>query len=191
MLYCKNNVKSTHPQSGILGENRYIYENALYLSDPFGNAGFESGVRTDRGVFRLRENIPCALYALEVTDEAYARAKRRADHMMNHGELYRFNSVGLLLCALHIRWNRRRHYFCSQFVSEVLQKSGSLDLPRHSTLMRPNDYAAMPQLRCLYSGRLAGLPQRQSMEMGEVESVVGLYLDVLLGAVKTSARRFF
>ena len=114
----------------------------------------------NRGVFRLRENIPCALYALEVTDEAYARAKRRADHMMNHGELYRFNSVGLLLCALHIRWNRRRHYFCSQF-------------------------------RCLYSGRLAGLPQRQSMEMGEVESVVGLYLDVLLGAVKTSARRFF
>ena len=78
----------------------------------------------NRGVFRLRENIPCALYALEVTDEAYARAKRRADHMMNHGELYRFNSVGLLLCALHIRWNRRRHYFCSQFVSEVLQKSG-------------------------------------------------------------------
>ena len=37
----------------------------------------------NRGVFRLRENIPCALYALEVTDEAYARAKRRADHMMN------------------------------------------------------------------------------------------------------------
>lgn len=199
MLYCKNNVKPTHPQSGILGENRYIYENALYLSDPFGNAGFESGVfpagpsreYLNRGVFRLQENIPCALYALEVTDEAYARAKRRADHMMNHGELYRFNSVGLLLCALHIRWNRRRHYFCSQFVSEVLQKSGSLDLPRHSTLMRPNDYAAMPQLKCLYSGRLAGLPQRQSMEMGEVESVVGLYLDVLLGAVKTGARRFF
>lgn len=145
----------------------------------------------------LVSNLVYALTGAEYThislafDEAYARAKRRADHMMNHGELYRFNSVGLLLCALHIRWNRRRHYFCSQFVSEVLQKSGSLDLPRHSTLMRPNDYAAMPQLKCLYSGRLAGLPQRQSMEMGEVESVVGLYLDVLLGAVKTSARRFF
>ena len=96
----------------------------------------------NKGVFRLRENIPCALYALEVSDEAYARAKRRAEHMMTHGELYRFNSLGLLLCAFHVRWNRRRHYFCSQFVSEVLQKSGSLDLPKHSTLMRPNDYAA-------------------------------------------------
>lgn len=89
----------------------------------------------NKGVFRLRENIPCALYALEVSDEAYARAKRRAEHMMTHGELYRFNSLGLLLCAFHIRWNRRRHYFCSQFVSEVLQKSGSLEhCPQHSNL---------------------------------------------------------
>lgn len=145
----------------------------------------------NRGVFRLRENIPCALYALEVTDEAYARAKRRADHMMNHGELYRFNSVGLLLCALHIRWNRRRHYFCSQFVSEVLQKSGALELPKPSTLMHPSDYAELPELRCLYRGTLAGLPQRQSMELGEVESVMGLYLNILLGAVKGRVRRLF
>ena len=145
----------------------------------------------NRGVFLMRENIPCALYALEVTDEAYTRAKRRADHMMNHGELYRFNSVGLLLCALHIRWNRRRHYFCSQFVSEVLQKSGALELPKPSTLMHPSDYAELPELRCLYRGTLAGLPQRQSMELGEVESVMGLYLNVLLGAVKGRVRRLF
>ena len=143
----------------------------------------------NKGVFRLRENIPCALFALEVTDEAYTRAKRRAEHMMAHNELYRFNSVGLILCALHIRWNRRRHYFCSQFVSEVLQKSGALDLPKPSTLMHPSDYAELPQLRCLYRGTLADLPQRQSMEMGEVESVMGLYLSVLLGAVRGGVRR--
>ena len=38
---------------------------------------------------------------------------------------------------------------------------------------------------------LAGLPQRQSMELGEVESVMGLYLNVLLGAVKGRVRRLF
>ena len=98
----------------------------------------------NRGVFLMRENIPCALYALEVTDEAYTRAKRRTQHMMHHGELYRFNSLGLLLCWMHIRWQRRRHYFCSQFVSEVLQKSGALELPKPSTLMHPSDYAELP-----------------------------------------------
>lgn len=145
----------------------------------------------NRGVFLMRENIPCALYALEVTDEAYTRAKRRTQHMMHHGELYRFNSLGLLLCWMHIRWQRRRHYFCSQFVSEVLQKSGALELPKPSALMHPSDYAELPELRCLYRGTLAGLPQRQSMELGEVESVMGLYLNVLLGAVKGRVRRLF
>ena len=145
----------------------------------------------NRGVFRLREDIPCALYALDVTEEAYLRARRRADHMMAHGELYRFNSLGLLLCALHIRWKRRRHYFCSQFVSEVLQKSGSLDLPKHSTLMHPNDYASLPQLRCLYQGRLGDLPQRQQMEMGEAESVIAVYLQYLLGTARHRVRSWF
>ena len=126
----------------------------------------------NRGVFLMRENIPCALYALEVTDEAYTRAKRRTQHMMHHGELYRFNSLGLLLCWMHIRWQRRRHYFCSQFVSEVLQKSGALELPKPSTLMHPSDYAKLPELRCLYRGTLADLPQRQSMELGEVEAAL-------------------
>ena len=130
----------------------------------------------NRGVFLMRENT---------------RAKRRTQHMMHHGELYRFNSLGLLLCWMHIRWQRRRHYFCSQFVSEVLQKSGALELPKPSTLMHPSDYAELPELRCLYRGTLAGLPQRQSMELGEVESVMGLYLNVLLGAVKGRVRRLF
>lgn len=138
----------------------------------------------NRGVFLMRENIPCALYALEVTDEAYTRAKRRTQHMMHHGELYRFNSLGLLLCWMHIRWQRRRHYFCSQFVSEVLEKSGSMQLPKYSTLMHPNDYTRLEQLRCVYEGPLAGLPQRRKMAFDESETVVSVYLGLALGLVR-------
>lgn len=145
----------------------------------------------NRGVFLMRENIPCALYALEVTDEAYTRAKRRTQHMMHHGELYRFNSLGLLLCWMHIRWQRRRHYFCSQFVSEVLEKSGAMELPKDSTLMHPNDYAQLPQLKCLYEGCLADLPQRKAMELGEAPTVVGVYLGLMLGLAKAGVRKIF
>ena len=145
----------------------------------------------NRGVFLMRENIPCALYALEVTDEAYIRAKRRTQHMMHHGELYRFNSLGLLLCWMHIRWQRRRHYFCSQFVSEVLEKSGAMELPKDSTLMHPNDYAQLPQLKCLYEGCLADLPQRKAMELGEVPTVVSVYLGLMLGLAKAGVRKIF
>ena len=145
----------------------------------------------NRGVFLMRENIPCALYALEVTDEAYTRAKRRTQHMMHHGELYRFNSLGLLLCWMHIRWQRRRHYFCSQFVSEVLEKSGALTLPKDSTLMHPNDYTQLPQLKRLYEGSLADLPQRKVMELGEAPTVVSVYLGLMLGLAKAGVRKIF
>ena len=145
----------------------------------------------NKGVFKLRENVPCALYALEVTDEAYDRARRRAEHMMAHGHLYRFNVLGLIFCWMHIRWQRRRHYFCSQFVSEVLQKSGSLELPKHSTLMHPSDYVEIPELKCLYQGPLVELPQRQQMEMGEAESVISVYLGLALGLLKTGVHKIF
>ena len=143
----------------------------------------------NKGVFRLRGDAPCALYALEVTDEAYVRARRRAEHMMARGELYRFNTLGLILCALHIRWQRRRHYFCSQFVSEVLEKSGAMELPKHSTLMHPNDYTRLEELRCVYKGTLAGLPQRQQMEFDQNDTVIGVYLGLALGLFHTGAAR--
>ena len=112
----------------------------------------------DRGVFRLRPDVPCALYALEVSEEAYTRARRRADHMMAHGNLYRFNV---------------------------------LELPKHSTLMHPNDYTTLQDLHCVYEGRLSGLPQRQNMDFGGDETVVSVYLGLALGLVKAGVRQIF
>ena len=190
LVYAVTGASYTHASMAFDEELNCLYSSTRKNGYTMFPAG-PSKEYLNKGVFRLRGDAPCALYALDVTDEAYVRARRRAEHMMARGELYRFNTLGLILCALHIRWQRRRHYFCSQFVSEVLQKSGALDLPKPSTLMHPSDYAELPQLRCLYRGALADLPQRQSMEMGEVESVMGLYLSVLLGAVRGGVRHLF
>lgn len=190
LVYAVTGASYTHASMAFDEELNCLYSSTRKNGYTMFPAG-PSKEYLNKGVFRLRGDAPCALYALDVTDEAYVRARRRAEHMMARGELYRFNTLGLILCALHIRWQRRRHYFCSQFVSEVLQKSGALELPKPSTLMHPSDYAELPELRCLYRGTLAGLPQRQSMELGEVESVMGLYLNVLLGAVKGRVRRLF
>lgn len=190
LVYAATGASYTHASMAFDAELSCLYSSTRKNGYTMFPAG-PSKEYLNKGVFRLRDNAPCALYALEVSDEAYSHALHRAEEFMRHSEEYSFNILGLILCALHIRWQRRRHYFCSQFVSEVLQKSGALELPKPSTLMHPSDYAELPELRCLYRGTLAGLPQRQSMELGEVESVMGLYLNVLLGAVKGRVRRLF
>ena len=119
--------------------------------------------------------------------------------MMAHGSLYQFNVIGLALCGMHIRWKRRRHYFCSQFVSEVLEKSGAMELPKHSTLMHPNDYTRLEELRCVVEpvkaavghhvlGTAAGTDVEQ-MEFDQNDTVIGVYLGLALGLFHTGAAR--
>ena len=190
LVYAATGASYTHASMAFDAELSCLYSSTRKNGYTMFPAG-PSREYLNRGVFLQRENIPCALYALEVSEEAYARARRRAEHMMNHGHLYRFNSLGLLLCWLHIRWQRRRHYFCSQFVSEVLEKSGAVDLPKDSTLMHPNDYTLLPQLKCLYKGRLVDLPQRKAMDLGETPSMVSIYTGLLVELLQRRAQRFF
>lgn len=145
----------------------------------------------NKGIFKIQKGIPCALYALEVPDEAYERAKRRTAHMVAHQDFYRYNTLGAILCAMNISWDRRRHFFCSQFVGEILQKSGAVDLPKTASLMTPCDYRELPGMRCLYQGHLEDLPQRQNMDLGEDETIVSIYLGLALGYARKKVRRFF
>ena len=190
LVYAVTGASYTHASMAFDEELNCLYSSTRKNGYTMFPAG-PSKEYLNKGVFRLRGDAPCALYALEVTDEAYVRARRRAEHMMARGELYRFNTLGLILCALHIRWQRRRHYFCSQFVSEVLEKSGAMELPKDSTLMHPNDYTQLPELKRLYEGSLADLPQRKVMELGEAPTVISVYLGLMLGLAKAGVRKIF
>lgn len=112
----------------------------------------------DYGFFSKYDYIPCALYELKVDDAAFESAKEKVDRMMDNAEEYRFSVMGMLMCFMHIPFNRKHHYFCSQFVSEVLTESEAMKLPKPPCLMRPADYALLPGLLCLFSGRLSSLP---------------------------------
>lgn len=64
-------------------------------------------------------------------------------------------------------------------------------LPKDSTLMHPNDYTLLPQLKCLYKGRLVNLPQRKAMDLGETPSMVSIYTGLLVELLQRRAQRFF
>lgn len=129
LVYAATGASYTHASMSFDAELSCLYSSTrknCYTMFPAG----PSKEYLNRGVFRLRDNAPCALYALEVSDEAYSHALCRAEEFMRHSEEYSFNTLGLILCGLHIRWQRRRHYFCSQFVSEVLEQSALWRCPR-------------------------------------------------------------
>ena len=145
LVYAATGASYTHASMAFDAELSCLYSSTRKNGYTMFPAG-PSKEYLNKGVFRLRDDAPCALYTLEVSDEAYFRALHCAEEFMRHSEEYSFNTLGLILCGLHIRWQRRHHYFCSQFVSEVLEQSGALALPKDSTLMHPNDYTLLPTL---------------------------------------------
>lgn len=110
-----------------------------------------------RGFYKKHRHIPCALYALDVPEDRYDQAKAEVTKIITRSEEYHFNIIGLVLCRMNIPFRRKRNFFCSQFVAEILHRSRALTLPKVPSLMRPSDYADLPQLQCLYRGTLQDL----------------------------------
>lgn len=104
------------------------------------------------------KTVPVAIYELQVSDETYDLAKQEVDDIIGNADDYHFNIIGLILCKMRIELRRKHHFFCSQFVSEVLTRSKALELPKVPALMRPSDYIRLPGLKCCYEGVIDDLP---------------------------------
>lgn len=126
-----------------------------------GRMPLPAGLRleyTDKGYYSEHGDIPCAVYELMVDDKAYYSAKRMVSEMMNQVDSYNYNVIGLLLCKLNISvYDREHHFFCSEFVGNVLTRSNALKLPKPPSLMRPNDYTNIPELSLCFQGKMEEL----------------------------------
>lgn len=104
----------------------------------------------------------CALYELAVDEDTYNSVKREVEQMMVQAQTYKFNAVGLILCKFGIPVRRKHNYFCSQFLGEVLIKNNAITLPKEPSLMRPVDYTFLPELSCIFEGKLSTLTKKCS-----------------------------
>lgn len=109
------------------------------------------------GYMGLHPDTACEVYELKISNLAYYKMKKRIDKMVVQAERYHYSLLGTLYCMFSIKHKRPNHYFCSQFIGELLKESGAAVLPKHESLMHPADYCVMPGCRLLYHGNIRGL----------------------------------
>lgn len=91
-------------------------------------------------------------YQLSVSDETYKKMKDRIEEFMAHRMEFRYTRIGVLFCVLRIPFKWKKHYFCSQFVAELLKESGEFSLQRKPQLYLPNDFCSeLPNSKSLLS----------------------------------------
>ena len=93
LVYAATGASYTHASMAFDAELSCLYSSTRKNGYTMFPAG-PSKEYLNKGVFRLRDDAPCALYALEVSDEAYFHALHRAEEFMRHSEEYSFNTLG-------------------------------------------------------------------------------------------------
>lgn len=101
-----------------------------------------------------RDPFPCQLYELEVSEKTYCTVKEMLERCVKHRSSFQYSKLGVVLCLLRIPFKRQHHYFCSQFVAEILMKAQAVRLKKNSTLYHPGDFQNMPGMRLYFQGDL-------------------------------------
>ena len=104
-----------------------------------------------------RRPIPCCLYALTVNDQVYLQLRARLSAMYQQRKHYHYSLLGALACFFQLPLRRRHHYFCSQFVADLLEDCRAVELPKPSALVRPGDFCSIRDLKPVHRGLLEGL----------------------------------
>lgn len=125
------------------------------------------GFRREHPFGRKRRYGSSICYKLEVTKEQQMCLKEIITQMENEmacgKTTWKYSLWGVVLCILGIRHKFRESYFCSQFVTELLEKSGIMKWRKHSSLYLPNHM-------CKELRKYAGLKETLLFSSIEVEA---------------------
>lgn len=117
------------------------------------NGGF---VKEDlqTGTFSKYPNTTCVIYELRVTERDVAKMKRVLQAFIRKNHKYFYNILGVLGIALKEPIEFSNSYFCSQFVAEILQRSGVRLWDKLPALVTPDDFRQCDRLQLIYEGKL-------------------------------------
>ena len=105
-------------------------------------------------VFAQYPDAPCALYTIEISDEAYEKIQNRVRYFFDNYHRAKYSFMGAIAMRFGIRVRREFRLVCSQFVALMLQESQEITLPKDPYLMLPSDFMNIGNIRKIYSGTL-------------------------------------
>ncbi|MEO2207930.1 hypothetical protein ABGV42_29885 [Paenibacillus pabuli] len=118
------------------------------------NGGFvKEDIQT--GTYSKYPNTTCVIYELQVTDREVEKMKRVLQIFIRSRQKYMYNLLGVIGITLKEPVEFSNSYFCSQFVAEILQRSGIKLWNKLPALVTPDDFRQSDRLKLVYEGKLS------------------------------------
>lgn len=118
------------------------------------NGGFvKEDIKT--GTFSKYPNTTCVLYELRVTGREVEKMERVLRLFIRKRNKYLYNLLGVIGIVLKEPVEFSNSYFCSQFVAEILERSGIKLWNKLPALVTPDDFRQCNRLKLIYEGKLS------------------------------------
>lgn len=122
------------------------------IDTPIGGGFIIEG--KNRGLFRKLKNARCKVYKVMLTDEQYVTLRECINEFIRFQDTYKYNYLGILTTMFGLKLKRSHHYFCSQFVAEVLHKGKVWHCEKDFSLITPKDFEQIKNATLIYEGRV-------------------------------------
>lgn len=122
-------------------------------SNPLNGGFVKEDIKT--GTFSKYPNTTCVLYELQVTAREVEKMERVLKVFIRSRQKYLYNILGVIGIALKEPVEFSNSYFCSQFVAEILERSGIKLWNKLPALVTPDDFRQSDRLKLIYQGKLS------------------------------------
>ncbi|OKP83025.1 hypothetical protein [Paenibacillus sp. P32E] len=121
-------------------------------SNPLNGGFVHEDLRT--GTFSKYPNTTCVIYELHVSEREVEKMRRVLHIFIRSRQKYLYNMLGVIGIALKEPVEFSNSYFCSQFVAEILDRSGIKLWNKLPALVTPDDFRQSDRLELIYQGKL-------------------------------------
>jgi hypothetical protein len=119
-------------------------------NNPFSGGFVEENIYD--GLYKKFPESECLIYKIRVTEDQYYNLQKAVEDFLRDKDKYRYNLLGVFSILLNRPIKRKYHYFCSQFVSEVLKKGSVYESDKAPELTVPSDLFAIENKHFIYEG---------------------------------------
>jgi len=149
--------KYIHTSISFDAQLRQMYSfGRLRPNNPFIGGFIEEDIRL--GVYQFSQFNECKVYRMEITPDQYKQLRKEIDVFVEHASKFKYNLLGLLGLKFKISYLRKHHYFCSQFVSELMVKINVLDHTIRPEWMSPPELIELLDIDLVYEGFVSDYP---------------------------------
>lgn len=159
----------TIPSRGVSIFTRYKYSHVVLSLDTSLTKLYSFGRRTIRNMFNAGlvtygiesdffkkfHKTECVIFKVPVSKSEYNKLIKILDEYEEHINVYHYDIKGLIMRIFYSDPKVRENYYvCSQFVSDVLIKSGIYDFGKKPSEVRPIDFTKIKKAEKIYEGKL-------------------------------------